>query len=394
MRGADHLVDIGPGAGIHGGRIVGRGTPAELAENGDSATARYLRGDLTTNIGRSRRHPVPGKELTLTGARLHNLREVTARFPHGLLTCVTGPSGSGKSSLVIDLLQPAAEAAIARGTVPPGPFDTLTGYEPFTRLVSADQDPMGRNSRSIPATYVGIFDDIRRLFARLPLAVRNRWSTAHFSFNAEAGRCWSCKGSGEQTMELHFLPDVTTACPDCGGRRYNDEVLAATWQDRSIADVLDLDVTSAVEFFAGQPRIAAVLGVLEEIGLGYLRLGQSSATLSGGEAQRLKLARELCREGQLGPSLYILDEPTSGLHASDVIVLVEFLHRLVDAGHTMIVIEHNVDVAAAADWVLDLGPGSATDGGTVVAEGTPEDIARDDRSAMAPFLARTLSAAR
>ncbi|MEV0764753.1 excinuclease ABC subunit UvrA [Nocardia sp. NPDC050435] len=390
MRAADHLVDVGPGAGELGGRIVATGSPDELIRSGDSATARYLRGELVIGRARARRRPEPGADLTIAGARLHNLRNVTARFPLGLLTCVTGPSGSGKSSLVSGLLQRAATMAVDTGRIPAGPFAELTGIESFRRLVAAAQDPMGRNSRSIPATYVGIFDDIRKLFARVPLAVRNRWSTANFSFNSEAGRCWTCRGSGEQTMELHFLPDVVVPCPQCAGRRYNDDVLAAKWNGYSIADVLELDIVTASEVFAEEPKIADVLRVLGDIGLGYLRLGQSAVTLSGGEAQRLKLGRELCRSNRDAPTLYILDEPTSGLHAVDVVVLVEFLHRLVDAGHTMIVVEHNVDVVASADWVIDLGPGSGADGGTIIAQGMPEDIAGHERSAMAPFLRRAL----
>lgn len=390
IRSADHLIDIGPGAGELGGRVVAAGSPAEVADSADSVTARYLRGELVIRRP-GRRRADPAAWLLLTGARLHNLRDVTACFPHGLLTCVTGPSGSGKSSLVTGLLQRAASAAIGAGMLPSGPFDDLRGYQPFTRVVSAAQDPMSRNSRSVPATYVGIFDEIRQLFARQQVSARNRWTTAHFSFNSEAGQCLTCRGSGEQTMELHFLPDVRVRCPACHGRRFNDDVLAARIAGHSIADVLDLGVAAAAQLFAEQPRIAAVLRVLCDIGLGYLRLGQSAVTLSGGEAQRLKLARELCTAGREGPALCILDEPTIGLHAVDVAVLVGFLHRLVDIGHTMIVIEHNVDVVASADWVIDLGPGSGAEGGTVVAAGAPEDIACHKDSAMAPFLRRALA---
>ncbi|WP_207917491.1 excinuclease ABC subunit UvrA [Streptomyces sp. BK205] len=395
MRGADHLVDIGPGAGALGGRVVLTGSPAEVERTGASPTARQLRGELEHGPESGRRRPEHGAELVLSGASLHNLRDVTVRFPLGLFTCVTGPSGSGKSTLVNSVLQPAVSEALAhRGRLPRGPFTDLTGHEAFARTVSAVQDPMGRNSRSIPATYIGIFDEIRRLFARLPLSVRNRWSTAHFSFNSEAGRCWTCRGTGERTMELHFLPDVAVPCPSCGGHRFNQEVLAATWGGRSIAEVLDLDVGTAAEFFADQPRIARPLRLLTEVGLGYLKLGQNAVTLSGGEAQRLKLARELCQSTPDGPCLYVLDEPTSGLHASDVILLTAFLHRLVDAGHTVIVIEHNVDVVASADWVIDLGPGSGEEGGTVVIEGTPEAVAGHQGSALAPFLAQVLSTRR
>jgi excinuclease ABC subunit A len=391
IRAADYLIDIGPAAGDLGGQIVATGPPAEVASHADSPTARYLRGEVLT-ARRARRAGDPAAALVLTGARLHNLRDITARFPHGLLTCVTGPSGSGKTSLVTGVLEHAAAVAVAAGKVPAGPFTSLDGYQAFGKVVSTAQDPMARNQRSVPATYVGIFDEIRRLFARQPLAVRNGWTTAHFSFNSEAGQCLTCRGSGEQTMELHFLPDVRVPCPKCQGRRFNDEVPAVQVRGRSIVDVLDLDVAGAVEFFAAQPAVAGVLRVLCDIGLGYLRLGQNAVTLSGGEAQRLKLARALCQDARTGRSLYILDEPTSGLHAVDVAMLVAFLHRLVDLGHTVIVIEHNVDVIATADWVIDLGPGSAADGGTIVAQGPPERIAADRASALAPYLRRALAA--
>jgi excinuclease ABC subunit A len=387
IRAADHIIDFGPAAGALGGRVVAAGTPQVVAGDSDSATARYLRGELAIGHRGSRRAADPASELVITGARLHNLRDVTARFPHGLLTCVTGPSGSGKSSLVTELLQRAVHAAIRTGRQASGEFfASLRGHEPFSQVVTAAQDPMWRNPRSIPATYVGIFDEIRRLFAAQEAAVRSGWTSASFSFNAEAGQCPACRGAGEQTMELHFLPDVRVPCPRCHGRRFKDEVLAVRVRGASIADVLDLDVATASRFFAGQRGIASVLAVLCDVGLGYLRLGQSAMTLSGGEAQRLKLARELCREDWDRPSLYILDEPTCGLHAVDVAVLVSLLHRLADAGHTVIVIEHNVDVIAAADWVIDLGPGSGPDGGTVVAAGRPEYIAGRERSALAPFL--------
>jgi excinuclease ABC subunit A len=390
IRAADHVIDIGPGPGELGGRVVVSGTPVDIARHPDSPTARYLRGELT--IGRrSRRDQKRTTDLVLVGACLHNLRDVTVRFPHGLLTCVTGPSGSGKSSLVIDVLQRAVGTAIETGEPPPGPFRSLHGYEPFSRAVSAEQDPMSRNRRSIPATYVGIFDDIRRIFAGQPESVRRGWTAAHFSFNSEAGQCLACRGAGEQIMELHFLPDIRVRCPKCHGRRFNDEVLTVELEGQSIADVLDMDVTTARQFFGASPLIAGVLRNLDDIGLGYLRLGQGAVTLSCGEAQRLKLARELCQTDAGKPSLCILDEPTTGLHAVDVAVLVLFLHRLVDMGHTVIVIEHNVDVVASADWVIDMGPGAGAEGGTIVKAGTPDDIAGHERSALAPFLAPVLA---
>ncbi|MFI5776822.1 excinuclease ABC subunit UvrA [Nocardia sp. NPDC051570] len=388
MRCADHLIDIGPGAGNAGGQVVAAGTPEEVMAHPTSATARYLRGALVPGgLRGERRTPDPAARIVLTGARLHNLRGIDVAIPIDLLTCVTGPSGSGKSSLVKGILEPEVAAALGGGSgAGDDVLDTLSGHEVFGRVIGAAQDPMGRSSRSIPATYIGIFDEIRQLFARLPLSVERRWTTARFSFNAESGQCWTCRGSGEQSMPMHFMADVVVPCSVCAGRRYNAEVLEARLDGLTIAEVLDLEVTQAVGFFGERARIARALSMLDEVGLGHLRLGQSCATLSGGEAQRLKLSRELLRDVDSARTLYVVDEPTSGLHAADVSLLIGLLHRLVDRGDTVVVIEHNVDVIASADWIIDLGPGGGVDGGLIVAQGTPEEIAADSRSALAPFL--------
>ncbi|MFC9434481.1 excinuclease ABC subunit UvrA [Nocardia sp. NPDC057030] len=392
MRSADHLIDIGPGAGTAGGRLVAAGSPDEVMARSSSPTARYLRGEFVPGSERTdRRVPDPAAQLHLTGARLHNLRDIDVAIPVDLFTCVTGPSGSGKSSLVKGILEPAVAAAIKGEPAPGGVLDRLGGHEVFGRVIGAAQDPMGRSSRSIPATYIGVFDEIRRLFARLPLSVEQRWNIAHFSFNAESGQCLSCRGSGELSMALHFLSDVVVPCSVCAGRRYNADVLAARLDGLSIADVLDLEVSRAVGFFAERPKIVRALRMLDEVGLGHLRLGQSCATLSGGEAQRLKLSRELLHDTDTTRTLYIVDEPTSGLHAADVSLLIDLLHRLVDRGDTVVVIEHNVDVIAAADWVIDLGPGGGADGGLLVAQGTPEALADHPHSALAPFLRQALA---
>ncbi|WP_433289833.1 excinuclease ABC subunit UvrA [Pseudonocardia sp. CA-142604] len=392
MRSADHLIDIGPGAGNAGGQLVAVGPPGEVMAHPSSLTARYLRGADVPGGGRpERRKPDPAARIDLTGARLHNLRGIDVSIPVDLLICITGPSGSGKSSLVKGILEPEVAASINGEPGRRDVLDTLRGHHVFGRVIGAAQDPMGRSSRSIPATYIGIFDEIRQLFAQLPLSVERRWTTTHFSFNAEAGQCWTCRGSGEQAMPMHFMADVIVPCSVCGGRRYNADVLDARLEGLTIADVLDLEVSQAVGFFGERARIARALNMLDEVGLGGLRLGQNCATLSGGEAQRLKLSRELLRDLDSARTLYIVDEPTSGLHAADVSLLIGLLHRLVDRGDTVVVIEHNVDVIASADWVIDLGPGGGADGGLIVAQGTPETIAADARSALAPFLSEALA---
>ena len=391
INSSDYIIDLGPGAGAQGGQVVAAGPPAQVRAHPTSPTARYLRGEFRPRRGQGRRPADPEAQLSISGARLHNVRGLDVSFPIGLLTCVTGPSGSGKSSLIAGILEPAVTAVLAGRPPPSGLITGLQGHQRIRRVASATQDPMGRSSRSIPATYVGVFDEIRRLYATEPLAERNGWDATHFSFNSEAGQCLTCRGTGELSMELHFLPDTVVSCPQCQGRRYNAEVSQVRWRDRSITEVLDLDISQAAGFFCGHARITGPLATLAEFGLGYLRLGQSCSTLSGGEAQRLKLARDLACAADSGV-LYLIDEPTSGLHASDVSLLIELMYQLVAAGNTVLVIEHNVDFIAAADWVIDLGPGSGSDGGTIVATGTPEDIASSCRSSLAPFLARVLSA--
>lgn len=389
MRSADHLIDIGPGAGDAGGRVVAAGPPEVVAADPISATARYLRGEFVPGGRQPRRRiPAPDAQLVLTGARLHNLRDIDVSIPRDVLTCVTGPSGSGKSSLVKGILEPEVAAALKGEPANPEVLRGLRGHEVFDRVIGAAQDPMGRSNRSIPATYIGIFDEIRKLFARAPLAAQRGWGIAHFSFNAESGQCWTCRGSGELSMPMHFLSDVVVPCGVCGGRRYNADVLEVRLDGVTIAEVLELEVTQALHVFGDRPKIGRALRMLDEVGLGHLRLGQSCATLSGGEAQRLKLSRELLRDIDAARTLYIVDEPTSGLHAADVGLLIDLLHRLVDRGDTVVVIEHNVDVIAAADWIIDLGPGGGDAGGRLVAQGTPEDIADDSASALAPYLRR------
>jgi excinuclease ABC subunit A len=395
IRFADHVIDIGPGAGRDGGRVVVSGPVQAIMEHPSSVTGRCLRGERFA-APRPRRCPPAGQEagwLRVYGAHLHNLRGIDVPIPLGLLTCVTGPSGSGKTSLVTGTLVPAVTAAVS-GTTPSGEFERLAGHDQLERVICAAQDPMGRSSRSIVATYIGIFDEVRRTFAKLPVAVGRGWQASRFSFNSEAGQCWACRGSGQLTMELHFLSDIVAVCPTCQGSRYADEVLDVRLNGLNIAEVLALEVEAARDFFSGSPRIRSALDMLCDVGLDYLRLGQSCTTLSGGEAQRLKLSREMIDNVAGGPGLYVLDEPTSGLHAADVGLLIGLLHRLVDDGNTVLLIEHNVDVIAAADWVIDLGPGSGPDGGEIVAQGPPEDIALDSQSPIGPFLRPVLTGLR
>ncbi|MEU2874886.1 excinuclease ABC subunit UvrA [Streptomyces sp. NPDC007070] len=390
MESADHLVDLGPRAGTGGGLVVASGPTAEVTAHPDSRTAAYLRGELVVTSPREKRRVPDGRMLTVTGARLHNLRGVDASFPVGLLTCVTGVSGSGKSSLVTRTLEPALTQALAHRRPPTGPFDALTGAELFSRVVTVTQDSIGASSRSTPATYLGVFDEIRKQFARTDEAVRRKYSTAIFSFNTErGGRCDRCAGKGVIRIEMLFLADFTVQCPSCEGRRYAPQVLEVTCRGLDIARTLDLEVTEALELYEDVPAVAEPLRMLCRVGLGYLKLGQDTTTLSGGEAQRLKLSRELLQRGD-GRTLYLIDEPTTGLHFSDVQVLLGVLHELVDLGNTVVVIEHSVEFAAACDWIVDLGPGGGDDGGEVVAAGCPEDIAVHPESAIAPYLERHL----
>jgi excinuclease ABC subunit A len=386
---ADHVVDMGPGAGAHGGEIVAQGTPREIMANAKSITGPWLTG--------KRQMPVPMKRkargkpsVRVVGARANNLRGVTAEIPLGLLTCITGVSGSGKSSLIVDTLLPAARAKLYNATAPVGECDRVEGLENVDKVVSIDQAPIGRTPRSNPATYTGIFALLRELYAALPDARARGYKAGRFSFNVKGGRCEACQGDGVLRIEMHFLPDVFVTCDACGGRRYSRETLEVKYRGLSIADALDVTVEQATDLFGAVPRIADRLEALRKVGLGYLTLGQPATTLSGGEAQRVKLARELARRAT-GRTLYVLDEPTTGLHFSDIEVLLAALMDLRDQGNTIVVIEHNLDVVACADWVIDLGPEGGEGGGEVVAVGTPELISESERSHTARYLRDVLA---
>lgn len=392
MESADYLVDLGPGAGTRGGRVIASGPTADVIAHPDSRTGAYLRNEAQVRSPRPDRRAPDDRWLTVRGAHLHNLRDVDAAFPVGLLTCVTGVSGSGKSSLVTRTLQPALEETLRFRRPPAGAFRELTGWEHFERIVTVTQESIGASSRSTPATYIGIFDEIRKMFTKTEEAVRRRYSTSKFSFNAErgGGRCDRCLGKGVIRVEMLFLADVSVECPSCRGMRYSPETLTIRCRGLNIAETLDLEATRALDIFHDVPAVAGPLRVLCEVGLGYLKLGQDSTTLSGGEAQRLKLSRELMRGGQ-GRTLYLIDEPTTGLHFSDVHLLLHVVHDLVDRGNTVVVIEHSVEFAAASDWIVDLGPGGGTDGGTLVVAGHPESVAQEPASALAPYLTAQLS---
>jgi excinuclease ABC subunit A len=390
IRAADHVVDMGPGAGVNGGEIVAQGTVAEILAHPKSTTGRYLRGDLKIEVPRQRNAPREDKGwIEVVGARENNLRNVHARFPLGLFTCVTGVSGSGKSTLVDDILRRAIFRQWYGSKEKPGLHDELRGLELFEKCVVVDQSPIGRTPRSNPATFTGMFNEIRDLFASLPAARVRGYETGRFSFNVKGGRCEKCEGDGLLKIEMHFLPPVFVTCESCGGKRYNRETLEITYKGLNIADVLNLTVDEAVHFFRAVPKLYEVTQTLAEVGLGYIRLGQSATTLSGGEAQRLKLAAELSRR-QTGRTLYLLDEPTTGLHFADVAKLLEVLFRLRASGNTLIVIEHNLDVIKTADWVIDLGPEGGGRGGQIVAEGPPERIAATPVSHTGSYLARML----
>lgn len=378
MMAADYLVDIGPGAGEHGGQVVAEGTPAEVMENNDSVTGQFLSGKRNIPIPKKRRKAQ--NWLSIKGARANNLKNIDVDIPLGIFTCVTGVSGSGKSSLVNEVLKKTLLRDLNRAKLRIEPvFDAINGIERLDKVIDIDQSPIGRTPRSNPATYTGLFDLIRDVFAMTPDAKMRGYSSGRFSFNVKGGRCESCRGDGIIKIEMHFLPDVYVPCEVCKGKRYNHETLEVKYKGKSISDVLEMTVDEALDFFKALPKIARKLQTLSEVGLGYIRLGQSATTLSGGEAQRVKLATELSRK-DTGKTLYILDEPTTGLHMADVEKLLDILQRLCDTGSTVLVIEHNLDVIKSADYVIDLGPEGGDRGGNIVATGTPEQVAKDEKS--------------
>ena len=388
MMAADYIIDMGPGAGRLGGEVVYEGTPQQMLKE-QTLTARYLNNDLRIEIPQERRKG-NGLQLTLSGARGNNLKGVTVTFPLGTLTCITGVSGSGKSTLINDTLLPILSKHFYRSLREPLAYDSLDGIEHIDKVVAVDQSPLGRTPRSNPATYTGIFSDIRALYVGLPEAKIRGYKPGRFSFNVRGGRCETCKGNGYKTIEMNFLPDVYVPCEHCHGKRYNRETLEVRFKGKSIADVLDMTVNRAVEFFENVPHIQHKIKVLQDVGLGYIKLGQSSTTLSGGESQRVKLATELAKR-DTGRTIYILDEPTTGLHFEDIRVLLGVLQRLVDRGNTVIVIEHNLDIVKAADYIIDMGPEGGRNGGTIVAMGTPEEVAAAGVGHTAPFLAAELA---
>ena len=382
---ADYVVDIGPGAGVHGGEIIAQGTPDQIKANPNSLTGHYLTGERFVAIPKKRRKAEPGRELTIVNAHGNNLKNVTASIPLGLFTCVTGVSGGGKSTLTIDTLYKSVARQLNGASDPPAPHDRIDGLDQIDKVIEIDQSPIGRTPRSNPATYTGAFTPIRDWFAGLPEAKQRGYQPGRFSFNVKGGRCEACQGDGVIKIEMHFLPDVYVTCDVCKGKRYNRETLEVRYKDRSIADVLDMTVEEAAELFKAVPSIRDKMETLKRVGLSYVKVGQQATTLSGGEAQRVKLAKELSRRST-GRTLYILDEPTTGLHFHDVAKLLEVLHELVDQGNTMVVIEHNLEVVKTADWILDMGPEGGDGGGEVVASGTPEQIAANPRSYTGAYL--------
>ena len=387
MRAADYIVDIGPGAGEHGGQVVAAGTAEEIMQCQESVTGAYLSGRIQIPVPEKRR--IPTGWLTVRGAAENNLKQIDVRFPLGVMTCVTGVSGSGKSSLVNEILYKALARKLNRARTIPGKFKKLEGVEQLDKVIAIDQSPIGRTPRSNPATYTGVFDMIRDLFASTPDAKAKGYNKGRFSFNVKGGRCEACSGDGIIKIEMHFLPDVYVPCEVCGGKRYNRETLEVRYKGKSIYDVLNMTVEEAMGFFENIPSIYRKISTLNDVGLSYIRLGQPSTELSGGEAQRIKLATELSRRGT-GKTIYILDEPTTGLHFADVHKLVEILRRLSDGGNTVVVIEHNLDVIKSADYLIDIGPEGGEGGGRVIAEGTPEEVAENPESYTGRYVKRYL----
>jgi len=386
IRRADYVIDLGPGAGRHGGELVASGTPEEIMKSERSLTGKYIAGEVQIEMLPERRH-VNGKAITILSATENNLKHVDATFPLGVMTVVTGVSGSGKSTLVNDILYRALAKQLYRSREEPGAHKAISGVGDIDKVIQIDQSPIGRTPRSNPATYTGVFTHIRDLFAMLPEARERGYKAGRFSFNVPGGRCEACQGEGQRRIEMNFLPDVYVLCEVCGGKRYNHETLAVKYRGHSIADVLELPVSDALPVLEDFPQVRQRLQTLLDVGLGYIHLGQSAVTLSGGEAQRIKLARELSKR-QTGRTLYLLDEPTTGLHFDDVRKLLDVLHRLTDLGNTIIIIEHNLDVIRNADWIIDLGPEGGEDGGRIVAQGTPEQVAKVKKSYTGQALAQ------
>lgn len=385
MREADFIVDIGPGAGKNGGRLIAAGTPDEVAKDDDSITGQYLSGRKSIPVPKKRRKPKKDQELVVVGARENNLKNIDVHFPLGVMTVVSGVSGSGKSTLVNEILANELLARLHRAQTVAGLHERIDGIEYLDKAIVIDQSPIGRTPRSNAATYTGVFNQIRELFAKQPEAELRGYKAGRFSFNVKGGRCETCQGDGVNKIEMHFLPDVYVTCPACHGRRYNHEALEIKYKGKDISQVLDMTIDEAVEFFANIPAIAPKLKTIQEVGLGYIKLGQPATTFSGGEAQRIKLATELARRST-GKTLYILDEPTTGLHTDDVKRLLDILSRLVDGGNSMIIIEHNLHVIKAADWIIDMGPEGGQNGGRVMAEGTPEQLAQDEKTPTGKYL--------
>ena len=385
IRTADYIVDMGPGAGAHGGEVIAEGTLAQILENTNSLTAKYLNGTLKIAVPGKRHVANPDKQLVITGATGNNLKNVSFNLPVGLMTCVTGVSGSGKSSLVNDTLYPALSRHLYGSQLEPAPHAAISGLEHFDKVISVDQAPIGRTPRSNPATYTGLFTPIRDLFSTVPMAKERGYSAGRFSFNVKGGRCEACQGDGVIKVEMHFLPDVYVPCDVCHGKRYNRETLEVHYKGKSITEVLNLTVEDAHAFFKPVPVIARKLQTLLDVGLGYIKLGQSATTLSGGEAQRVKLSLELSKR-DTGRTLYILDEPTTGLHFQDIDLLLKVIHRLRDQGNTLVIIEHNLDVIKTADWIVDLGPEGGAGGGSIIASGTPEEVADNPESVTGKYL--------
>ncbi|MDN4053560.1 excinuclease ABC subunit UvrA [Massilia sp. YIM B02763] len=385
IRTADYIVDMGPGAGVHGGAVIAEGSLKDILKNKNSLTAQYLSGRKKIEVPKKRTQADPDRQLVITGATGNNLKNVSLELPVGLLTCVTGVSGSGKSTLVNDTLYPALSRHLYGSQTDPAPHDAIHGLEHFDKVISVDQAPIGRTPRSNPATYTGVFTPIRDLFATVPTAKERGYSAGRFSFNVKGGRCEACQGDGVVKVEMHFLPDVYVPCDVCHGKRYNRETLEVQYKGKNITEVLDMTVEDAHEFFKPVPVIARKLHTLLDVGLGYIKLGQSATTLSGGEAQRVKLSLELSKR-DTGRTLYILDEPTTGLHFADIDLLLKVIHRLRDQGNTLVIIEHNLDVIKTADWIVDLGPEGGAGGGTIVAHGTPEEVADNKASVTGKYL--------